>query len=282
MKSIKLFFTTTMLLFCFNSVKAQSLDNIKSLINRGNYLDAAKQLRPLADGGNAEAQVLAAQLFFEGKGVQKNEQQGIKYATHAANQGNEKGILLLVDYYEKVDAQKYVQTIKNYLKPIEYAGDVNDKLACRLGLALVRGHGINKNIDKGWDMIRSSSWHLVFIAERKIERDYYNYWTMKFGCKDMEAYCDYLYGKNDDDSSAVLEFILREKGFDISTDKKTIYEYYLDRANKGNGFAMAFVAAYLIDINKEQAIIWVKKSKDLGSGFGCWLWKEHFSTDSTL
>ena len=52
-----------------NHVNAQSLSYVKSLMEQGMYLDAAKRLRPLADGGNAEAQVMAAQLFFEGKGV---------------------------------------------------------------------------------------------------------------------------------------------------------------------------------------------------------------------
>ncbi|MBQ9640161.1 MAG: sel1 repeat family protein [Bacteroidaceae bacterium] len=59
------------------------------LDGKGNYTEAAKCLRPLADGGNAEAQTLAAQLFFEGKGVTKNEAQGVKYATQAAKQGHE-------------------------------------------------------------------------------------------------------------------------------------------------------------------------------------------------
>lgn len=258
---------------------AQSVNYAKSLINQGKYLDAAKLLRPLADGGNAEAQYLEATLFFDGKGVAKNEENGIKYATLSANQRYEKGILLLVDYYEKVNEQKYIQTIEKYLKPVEYATDVNDKLICRLGYALVRGYGTIKDIDKGWEMIRSSAWHLVFIEERKIESDYYNYRAKKNGYNDMEAFCDYLYGINDDDSSSVLEYLLREKGFDINKDEKKISEYYSQKANNGNGFAMALVAICLIDKNKEQAISWAKKAKESGSGLGIWLWNEQFSKD---
>ena len=262
------------------SMYAQSIEYAQSLIKQGKYLEAAKQLRPLADGGNAEAQYLVATLFFDGKGVAKDEGNGIKYATLSANQRYEKGILLLVDYYEKVNEQKYIQAIEKYLKPVEYATDVNDKLICRLGYALVRGYGINKDIDKGWEMIRSSAYHLVFIEERKIESDYYNFRTKKNGYNDMEAFCDHLYGINDDDCSSVLEYLLREKGFDISKDEKKISEYYLQKANNGNAFAMALVAICLIDKNKEQAISWAKKAKESGSGLGIWLWNEQFSKES--
>ena len=81
------------------TTKAQSMYMAKQYYDQGKYLEAAKQLRPLADGGNAEAQVMAAQLFFEGKGVKKNETQGVKYATLAANQGNEEGIMLMAKHY---------------------------------------------------------------------------------------------------------------------------------------------------------------------------------------
>ena len=73
MKALKLFFTISVLSFCFSTGNAQSLSYAKSLIEQGKYLEAAKQLRPLADGGNAEAQYLAATLFFDGKGVSRSE-----------------------------------------------------------------------------------------------------------------------------------------------------------------------------------------------------------------
>ena len=66
-------------------------------MEQGDYLNAAKELRPLADGGNAEAQLLAAKLFFEGKGVIQSDAQGVNYATMAADQGNVEGIELLLN-----------------------------------------------------------------------------------------------------------------------------------------------------------------------------------------
>lgn len=37
-------------------VSAQAVDYARSLMDQERFLEAAKQLRPLADGGNAEAQ----------------------------------------------------------------------------------------------------------------------------------------------------------------------------------------------------------------------------------
>ena len=89
-----------MLLMTAMQMKAQSVDYAKYLIEQGKYLEAAKELRPMADGGNAKAQYLAATLFFEGKGINKNDEQGVKYATLSANQGNTDAIILLADYYK--------------------------------------------------------------------------------------------------------------------------------------------------------------------------------------
>ena len=51
MKTMKLYFATVVLSLCFSSVKAQSVGYAKSLIEQGKYLEAAKQLRPLAEEG---------------------------------------------------------------------------------------------------------------------------------------------------------------------------------------------------------------------------------------
>ena len=66
MKTIRFF---SFAIFCLitYSINAQSLNRVKTLLEQGQYREAAVMLRPLADGGNAEAQFIAAQLFFEVK-----------------------------------------------------------------------------------------------------------------------------------------------------------------------------------------------------------------------
>ena len=103
------------------SVKAQSVSYAKSLIDQERYLEAAKQLRPLADGGNAEAQYLAAWLFFKGKGVSKSETQGIKYATMATNQGNKDAMMLIMEHFYRTNNHtKIYETCKKYISKHPY------------------------------------------------------------------------------------------------------------------------------------------------------------------
>ncbi|MBR1410895.1 MAG: sel1 repeat family protein, partial [Prevotella sp.] len=71
---------------------AQSMYWAQRYYDEGKFLEAAKQLRPLADGGDADAQYMAGLLFFEGKGVNKNKAQAEKYLKLAALQGHEKAI----------------------------------------------------------------------------------------------------------------------------------------------------------------------------------------------
>ena len=95
MKPTIILITLVGLFACATTGLAQPISQIKQMIEQGQYKQAAQKLRPMADGGNVEAQYLAATLFFEGHGVQKNETQGIKYATMAADKGYFDAIVLL-------------------------------------------------------------------------------------------------------------------------------------------------------------------------------------------
>ena len=134
------------------SVKAQSVSYAKSLIQQGRYLDAAKQLRPLADGGNAEAQYLAATLFFDGKGVSKSEEQGIKYATMAANQGYKDAMMLMIEHYFRTNNfVKAYKTCKEYISKHPYL--MTSQVGFGLGLCYMEGWGVAKDEERGWEII---------------------------------------------------------------------------------------------------------------------------------
>lgn len=138
---------------CLTALKtmAQSISYAKSLIEQGSYLDAAKQLRPLADGGDAEAQYLAATLFFEGKGVPKNDDQGVKYATLSANQGNTNAMLLLADHYKgNGQLQKYFATLEHYVTIHPYLK--KEFIGLRLAECYMRGWGVEQNEETAWRM----------------------------------------------------------------------------------------------------------------------------------
>ena len=66
MKRIRFICLLSLLCLVNSMTYSQSMSWVNYYMEQGDYLNAAKELRPLADGGNAEAQLLAAKLFFEG------------------------------------------------------------------------------------------------------------------------------------------------------------------------------------------------------------------------
>lgn len=140
-----------------SQVSAQSLYRAKSLISQGKYIEGAKELRPLADGGNAEAQYLAALLFMEGKGVNKSEEQAIKYANMSATQGSKDGIMLLYKIYQ--ERSEYVNAF-TVLKsatdnhPYMLKGEVGRELA----ICYIEGRGTYKNTEKAWQIMNDNEY----------------------------------------------------------------------------------------------------------------------------
>ena len=222
MKQIKIFILT-ILLASASVVSAQSTDYAKSLIQQGRYLDAAKVLRPLADGGNAEAQYMASQLFFEGKGVDKNETQSVKYATLAADQGYSDAVLFLAEYYFKNNApQKSFSILNKYVN--SSAGQQDSVAILGLGGSYIFGQGTEKDEDKGWALVYEYCPRKMFINEIKEKFDDYIggfFWkkAKQAGKNSLEEYADYLYGQKK--GSNVLNELL-------PYDYYTLQRYILD------------------------------------------------------
>lgn len=144
-----------MLCMSVTQLNAQSVSYAKSLIEQGQYLEAAKQLRPLADNGDAEAQYLAATLFFEGKGVPRNDAQGIKYATLSANQCNTQAILLLADHYkDNQQFQKSFVTLEHYITLHPYLK--KEFIGLRYAECYMRGWGVERDEEKAWEIASSN------------------------------------------------------------------------------------------------------------------------------
>lgn len=170
----------TFFLLVFSSVltQAQSIDRVRDLIESGEYLDAAKMLRPLADGGDAEAQVIAAGLFFEGKGVEKNDEQGIRYATMAAQQGSEQGVKILLDYYEeKGDYSKSFEFLEKLIGNHPYLK--KEPIGVLFASMYLIGKGTEQDDESGWSILeKNDAFNDLIDGHKKI---WYNY-----GVKDIE------------------------------------------------------------------------------------------------
>lgn len=77
-------------IFCAASAWAAgaSLEEALKAYDAGNHAQAAKLLKPLADGGDAVAQHRLSVMNFYGRGVPENEKQALALARKSAAQGN--------------------------------------------------------------------------------------------------------------------------------------------------------------------------------------------------
>lgn len=86
---------------CSSVVFADQFEDSIAAYDRGDYANAVRLLRPLAEQGNAQAQNALGALFYNGKGVVQNFQEAVKWYRSAATQGYASAQLNLgAMYYE--------------------------------------------------------------------------------------------------------------------------------------------------------------------------------------
>lgn len=67
---------------------AADLESAKRAYHQKDYATALRELTPLAEHGNADAQVLLGRMYMLGEGVLKDPEQAIKWFKASASQGN--------------------------------------------------------------------------------------------------------------------------------------------------------------------------------------------------
>src|SRR6185295_19964721 len=60
----------------------------KLALQGGDYETALRELRPAAENGHAEAQMLLGMMYSRGRGVQRNDAEAVKWILRSAEQGN--------------------------------------------------------------------------------------------------------------------------------------------------------------------------------------------------
>lgn len=136
-------------------MNAQSVSYAQSLIEQERYIEAAKVLRPLADGGNAEAQLMAAKLFYEGKGVDYNKAQSEKYATLSADQGNEDAIIFLLEHFLKHRSEKDIfEALKKWTD--RHPQLLRSITGAALAECYLKGKGCEVQEDRAWDILQNN------------------------------------------------------------------------------------------------------------------------------
>src|ERR1700675_398309 len=67
---------------------AAPLDDGLAAYQRNDYATALKLLRPLAEQGDASAQLSLGSMYFSGRGVKRDQAEALKWYLRAADQGN--------------------------------------------------------------------------------------------------------------------------------------------------------------------------------------------------
>src|SRR5262244_1162278 len=75
-------------LLCVSLSAGADLDSAKRAYQQKDYATAFKELTPLAEKGNADAQFILAKMYWMGQGVLKDPEQAMKLFKASATQGN--------------------------------------------------------------------------------------------------------------------------------------------------------------------------------------------------
>ena len=244
------------------ATSAQSVHSAETLIKNGKYLEAAKQLRPLADNGNAEAQLLAAKLFFEGKGVNKDELQGIRYARMAAQNGNDNAADAVQAAWRETKSEALEaaipQVVTDYVKY-----NPNTKTTSNTWLLyaemLIDGNGVNKDEAAGWRIVENSQSPAL---KRKLKYTFSEkYVKYTLSRTEASSFMDYVTRlSNPTDfllDVAVADFERKYTGFSPYQDSKGWYPL----AKNGNKVAQYVMAQLCYDFWKD----YKNKFGDVGS-----------------
>lgn len=179
-----------------SSIFAQSISYIEELIQQGRYTEAAKQLRPLVDRGNAKAQYLAATLFFEGKGVNKSEIQGIKYAKLAASQGNDDVVEMMMRVWQDTQTNTLrtaiSQVIKDYVKRYPSTKENSKTWVLYAYYSIVGSRapewGFSTDVDLGWSILENTKIPNIIKELGFKPKAYIDYVLNKSGCSSITQY----------------------------------------------------------------------------------------------
>src|ERR671918_795425 len=136
---------------------ANTFDDALAVYERGDYVQAMKLFRQLAEKGHQWAQRRVASMYAEGKGVPQDYQEAVNWYRLAAAQGNVPAQYSLGLAYENGQGvpQDYQEAVKWY----RLAAALEDESAqTRLGSIYAEGKGVPQ------DFVRAHMWFNLAAA----------------------------------------------------------------------------------------------------------------------
>ena len=108
-----------------------------------------------AEQGNADAQVLLGEIYFEGFGVSENKKEGIKWVRKAVEKGDSDAMLILGECY--LDGEGVPEDKNEGIEWIRKSVDKNNSYAMwTLGGCYLFGDGVPKDKKEGIKLIRAA------------------------------------------------------------------------------------------------------------------------------
>lgn len=127
---------------------AQSLDDAMRALNNGQNAEAAELLAPLANKGNAQAQLKLGTLHYYGQGVQEDEKLALFWWKKSASQGNVEAMFQLANAYLFGNQAAKTVTDPDREAAIWYfqaASAGHAEAQYHLGLLFLSGKGVENN-----------------------------------------------------------------------------------------------------------------------------------------
>ena len=152
-----LFASGVLALALFGVARAGPLEDAQGADQKGDYATEMQILRPLAEQGNALAQLGLGVMYANGQGVPQDDAQAVVWYRKAAEQGDADAQTIVALMYVNGHgvSQDYAQALIWYRKAADQG---NGSAQLGLGLMYANGHGVPQ------DYVRARMWFDIAAA----------------------------------------------------------------------------------------------------------------------
>jgi uncharacterized protein len=261
-------FAATILAISFAApVAADPFDDAFAAYHRGDYENARRLWRPLADQGNALAQFTLGSLYYFGQGGPQDYAEAAKWLRKAADQGDSVAQTMLGIMYHagRGVAQNYPAAL-NWFRKAADQGDANAQF--NLGLMYKDGQGVPRNCAEAMNWFRKAADQGDANAQVNLGRMYYS------GLGVPKNYAEALnwFRKAADQGDAEAQRRvggIYSFGQGVTLDYAEALRWYRKAADQGDAEAQQRVGGIYffgqgVPIDYAEALRWFRKAADQG------------------
>jgi TPR repeat protein len=241
------------------TASAAPMDDGKAAAERGDYPAALKIIRPLAQQGDATAQLYLGVMYTSGLGVKRSEKEAAKWFRLSATQGNADAQCNLGVAY--VSGQGVTQDFKLAVKWYRLSADQgNARAQFSLGVAYAGGIGVAKDQAEGAKWLRLAADQGEMHAQYQLGAAYHT--AEGVALDEGESFkwfrLSALQGFADAQVTLALKY---DQGSGIAEDSTHANMWYRLAAMEGNDHAPYFLSEIELRMTPEQ----IAQAKDMAA-----------------